>query len=288
MASKGLFYFLFFLLSLHHVNAAICYVEMFDIAPSGTPHEGEAFRFHPDDLTILDGDTVVFRSHSLTLQSRHNAWKGTAGVANGWKVPSNLGLLSCEESDDRTFLSEDRLGSSGGVIDYFCVPHNGQGMLGKIRMLSSGSRINCFESPSFDFGDCTGEPSPPPSPTPSPSPSPSPGPSPPPSEGDQCASIVDCPVPPTDSGFVSVCEDGRCEFVTLGECGNSVVEVGEECDSVIGCSDDCTAQSGFSCSRLDNICILTDNSLLFGTLTVSTLVIVTVVFLCIPLIRSLF
>jgi plastocyanin len=114
----------------------------------GTTHTvdmTDGLAFDPDSLTVAPGDTVVFENvggvgHSVTAyeenipegagywasggfdseQAARDAYSASGGIADTGNVPGG-------ESWSHTFETE-------GVHEYFCIPHEGAGMVGDIEV----------------------------------------------------------------------------------------------------------------------------------------------------------
>jgi len=222
------------------INSPItCFIDMFDEIS-----DLETFTYVPAEIRIHPGDNVVFRSQS-NLLSGLNAWEGTPGGPSPvWQAPSDGSSLTCGETSSKLF-TEDDLGTNNYYSSLY-----GANMTGVIEVVENTGlidRFNCLGVPAFDLLCET-----------------------PIVEVIQCVQTSDCPVPPLGSGFVTSCNTvtQTCEF-TETLCGNGVVDDGEECDGVSGCSSECKANSGFICTPSTNKCtssgltILTVGFLLF-------------------------
>jgi plastocyanin len=114
---------------------------------SHTVEMTDGLAFEPDSLTVAPGDTVVFENvgnvgHSVTAyeddipdgasywasggfeseQAARDAYSATGSIADTGNVPGG-------ESWSHTFETE-------GTHDYFCIPHEGAGMVGSIEVTS--------------------------------------------------------------------------------------------------------------------------------------------------------
>ena len=89
----------------------------------------DAFRFEPDEVTIHAGDTVEWRNvspfdHVVTDDRK----LGDAAIPAGAQAFSS-GAIASGASYRRVFTVP-------GEYRYFCVPHEGIGMVGRITVLS--------------------------------------------------------------------------------------------------------------------------------------------------------
>lgn len=91
--------------------------------------EGDAYYFDPIGLLVEAGDTVTFAndsgSHSATAYEEGNGQSSVTRIPDG-AAAFDSGILSDHGATfDHTF-------ETTGTYDYYCTPHKGLGMVGRI------------------------------------------------------------------------------------------------------------------------------------------------------------
>lgn len=81
---------------------------------------GSGPRFDPDEITIVVGDTIRF----VAVSGDHTATSGT-----GSDDPNSGDLFNAviDEGDDFRYVF-----NSAGTVDYYCIPHEDDGMTGRV------------------------------------------------------------------------------------------------------------------------------------------------------------
>jgi len=126
-----------------------------DADPTGTPQnpvdmvtEGVTYHFDPIGLHVAPGDTVAFRiesgDHSATAYTESNPLSDERRIpdgAEGW----NSGTIG-RGRFEHTFETE-------GTYDYYCIPHKGTGMVGRIVVGDPGGPAEASPIPDGDVPD---------------------------------------------------------------------------------------------------------------------------------------
>ncbi|MBT9316177.1 plastocyanin [Leptothoe spongobia TAU-MAC 1115] len=116
------------------VTAALVFAgTVFNAAPAyATDHtvkmgsDAGLLQFEPSTITIKSGDTVTWVNNKM---APHNVIFDAAGVPGGKDVADSL------SQDQLTFSPGESYSSTftePGEYNYFCAPHRGAGMVGKI------------------------------------------------------------------------------------------------------------------------------------------------------------
>ncbi|HEY3934300.1 MAG TPA: plastocyanin/azurin family copper-binding protein [Gemmatimonadales bacterium] len=113
-------------------------------APTGTgvTHEIDmvqegtnSYKFKPDNITIKQGDVVVFKGvsglqHDVSFYP-DSIPPGAADVLNA-AIPNKTQPLSTEMISDGSQVSISFAGAPLGVYKFFCIPHQPMGMHGQL------------------------------------------------------------------------------------------------------------------------------------------------------------
>jgi plastocyanin len=90
---------------------------------------GSGPRFDPDEITIVVGDTIRF----VSVTGDHTVTSGT-----GSDDPNAGDLFNAvvDEGDDFRYIF-----NSAGTVDYFCIPHEEDGMTGQVTVNAPTTKI---------------------------------------------------------------------------------------------------------------------------------------------------